>query len=366
MKDLQARKASPTAMTDNPYQVDFSAYPHAYGQPRASAVIRSCPEDFRVDEVLGFAPDGDGNHWLLLVEKTGSNSDWVAKQLANHANARFRDVGFNGMKDRHAVTTQWFSIPVVDEALDWNGFSNDEFRIIEIHRHRRKLRRGSHVANRFSLRLRDVTDVAEVLARVSQVREQGAPDYFGGQRFGRRGDNVIRALEDAGAGGRIGKQRHGGIYLSAMRSFLFNAVLAERVSAGSWNQIIEGEAVQLDGSRSFFIADDTNNKPDELAARLAEGDIHPSGPLWGRGELPSAGAAAELEKNIAAEYPELTGKLEAETLKQERRPLRILPGNLDVEQAGETEILCSFSLPAGAYATSVLRELVNATEPRRG
>lgn len=342
-------------MTENPYQVDFSAYPHAHGRPRASAVIRSSPEDFRVDEILGFEPDGDGNHWLLLVEKTGANSDWVAKQLANHAGIRFRDVGFNGMKDRHAVTTQWFSIPVVDEALDWSAFGHDEFRILEFHRHRRKLRRGSHVANRFVLRLRDVSDCDAVQARVSPVKEQGVPDYFGGQRFGRHGDNVTRALAGARDRGR------GGIYLSAMRSYLFNAVLAERVTDGSWNRILEGEAVQLAGSRSFFIAE----SPAELESRLAEGDIHPSGPLWGRGELPCVGAVAELEKSVAIRYPELVGKLEAETLKQERRALRLLANDLEIVEDGERQLLCRFTLPAGAYATSVLRELANVIEPAR-
>lgn len=342
-------------MTENPYQVDFSAYPHAHGRPRASAVIRSCPEDFRVDEILGFDPDGDGNHCLLLVEKTAANSDWVAKQLANFAGVKSRDVGFNGMKDRHAVTTQWFSIPVVDEALDWSRFSHDEFRILEFHRHRRKLRRGSHAANRFELRLRDVSDAADVIARMDAVKEQGVPDYFGSQRFGRYGDNVVRALAGARDKGR------GGIYLSAMRSYLFNAVLAERVTDGSWNQILEGEAVQLAGSRSFFVADN----PAELDVRLAEGDVHPSGPLWGRGELPSVAVAAELEKNVAARYPELLAMLEAETLKQERRALRMLANDLDISQVSDSELVCNFSLPAGGYATSVLRELVNVSEPVR-
>ncbi|MDX1454999.1 MAG: tRNA pseudouridine(13) synthase TruD [Gammaproteobacteria bacterium] len=328
--------------------VDFSSYPHAFGVPAASGVIRHRAEDFRVDEILGFEPDGDGDHWLLCIEKKDSNSDWVAKQLANHAGVRFRDVGFNGMKDRHAVTTQWYSLPAGQQETDWSSFSNPEFRITAVHRHRRKLRRGSHVANRFALVIRDVTDVDSVLARVDALREQGVPDYFGPQRFGRGGHNVVRALDGA----------KGGIYLSAVRSYLFNAVLAVRVEAGTWQSILPGEIVQLAGSRSVFSADGEAG----LDARLASGDINPTGPLWGRGELMSQGECAALEMAVAGRYPELVGFLEKEKLKQERRSLRQFPQDLTVEAVDADVLRCDFSLPAGSFATSVLRELLHFSE----
>lgn len=336
-------------MSDSDLVVRFADYPFAFGKPSLSGVLRSSPADFIVEERLGFAPDGDGPHVMLWIEKTGANTEWVARQLAKVVRCRPMDVGFSGMKDRHAVTRQWFSVPVPKEAVDWTALDIEGVRVLEAHAHRRKLRRGAHRANRFELTLRDVRGEDDLETRVPRVREQGVPNYFGPQRFGRDGDNAARAVDGA----------RGGVYLSAARSFLFNAILAERVQRGDWNRLLPGESVQLDGSGSFFIA---NEIDETLQRRLQEFDIHPSAPLWGKGEVPSLGDAAALENGIAGSLPELRALLESAGLRQERRALRLPVRELELKRVDAATIIMAFELPPGAFATSVLRELINVID----
>lgn len=336
-------------MNDSRFAVRFAHYPFAFGEPSLNGVLRSTPADFFVEEQLGFAPDGEGPHWMLWIEKTSANTEWLGRQLAKRAGCRPMDVGFSGMKDRNAVTRQWFSVPAPKAEIDWQALDIEGVQVLEAHAHRRKLRRGAHRANRFALTLRDVTGDDDLDARVEQVRTQGVPNYFGPQRFGRNGDNVVRAVDGA----------RGGVYLSAARSFLFNAVLAERVRRGDWNHLLAGEAAQLDGSGSFFMADAND---ESLSQRLAEFDIHPSGPLWGKGELPSRDDVAALENSIANTMPELRDLLEKTGMRQERRALRLPVRELDIAREDENIIVMRFELPPGAFATSVLREMINVTE----
>ncbi|HEX6928830.1 MAG TPA: tRNA pseudouridine(13) synthase TruD [Gammaproteobacteria bacterium] len=336
-------------MSDSRFTVRFADYPFASTKPLLSGVLRSTPADFLVEEDLGFEPDGEGPHVMLWIEKTGANTEWVARQLAKRVRCRPMDVGFSGMKDRHAVTRQWFSVPAAKDAIDWQAVDIEGVQVLEAHAHRRKLRRGAHRANRFVLTLRDVTGVDDLDARAGVLRAQGVPNYFGPQRFGRAGDNAARAVDGA----------RGGVYLSAARSFLFNAALAERVRRGDWNRLLPGEAVQLDGSGSFFIAE-TND--DDLQRRLDEFDIHPSGPLWGKGELPSRDDAAALETGIANTMPELRELLEKTGMRQERRALRLPARELDVRRPDADTVVVQFELPPGAFATSVLREMINVTD----
>jgi tRNA pseudouridine13 synthase len=344
-------------------------WPRASGKPTASARIRSCPEDFQVDEILGFEADGEGEHLLLRVQKRNQNTADVARLLARHAELKQRDVGYCGLKDRNAVTTQWFSVWLPGKPdPDWSSIENDDLRILESKRHRRKLQRGTLQGNRFVIVLRDVefdeSSNRETLGQqLALIQKQGVPNYFGEQRFGRGGKN----LTDAAAmfGGRRVKARHlRSLYLSSARSFLFNEVLAARIAAGNWQQALLGEALMLAGSRSYFVAEELN---EEIEQRLASGDVLPSGPLWGRGELPSRSEAHALEQEVLAgqtagseSYRE---GLEQAGLKQERRALRLPVDGFQWHWLPEGQSLqLSFRLPAGCYATSVLRELVNTRD----
>jgi tRNA pseudouridine13 synthase len=340
-------------MSDNPAAND--AWPWALGRPPATGVIRTQPGDFHVTELPLVEPSGEGNHLWLEIEKTGANSDWVAGQLARAAGVHPREVGFAGLKDRHAVTRQWFSVGLQEAARDdWRAWSIEGVTVLQALRHGRKLQRGTLRGNRFRLVVRELRgDPDDLAARLQAVARHGVPNYFGPQRFGRDGRNVERARHWLAHGGRVRKPTRG-IYLSALRSLLFNRVLAVRVADGSWERLLDGEIAQLNGSRALFEC----QLPDAtLERRCAEFDIHPTGPLPGRGGKQPARAAAAAEDRVLEADRALVEALERAGVEAARRSLRLAPAGLEWSQ-GEAGLELAFELPAGGYATTVLRELV--------
>jgi tRNA pseudouridine13 synthase len=336
---------------------DDSAVPTAHGVPPATGRVRVEPEDFRVVEVLGFDPDGAGAHALLTVEKRGANTGWVASQLARAGGVAVRDVGFCGHKDRQAVTVQAFSVPVpVDEPLDpIRTHAGEGYRVLDVARHGRKLRPGSHRANRFALRVREVQgDRGRIEACLERIAAHGVPNYFGPQRFGRDGANLRRAREWSMGGEAPRDRAQRGFALSAARSHLFNEVLAARVRRGDWNVPLPGEAVILDGKRSFFAAPVVEPGTVERAAAM---DVHPSGPLPGRGAVPVTGDALGIEGRALLGEAALVDLLVAQSLEHERRSLR-LPVRECRWSFAEDSLLLEFTLPRGTFATAVLHELL--------
>lgn len=330
---------------------------YASGRPLASACIRQTPEDFQVHEIPLLEPDGSGEHVWLLIRKRLENTAQVAQQLAKFSGAPPRDVSYAGMKDRQAVTEQWFSVqlPGLDDP-DWAALNSDTITVIKHARHSRKLRRGALAGNAFRLVLRELEGEPSVLdERLARVSKEGVPNYFGEQRFGRDGSNLYTAQQLFKNPKRRMTRTKRGLALSSARSFLFNQVLSQRVEAGNWNQLIAGDALQLQGSHSFFIADSIEP---ELVTRVEQQDVHPTGPLYGRGESGVQADCLQLETEILAAYPEWLEGLETLGLKQARRALRVPVEGLEWNWTGTDELELQFSLPAGAYATSVLRELV--------
>jgi tRNA pseudouridine13 synthase len=331
-------------------------FPHAHGGPLLRGVLRAEPADFIVEEQLGFEPAGAGEHVFVQIEKAQANTDWVAQKLGAFAGIAAVGVGYAGLKDRHAVTRQWISLHLPGRAdPDWAAFDAPGVRVLQAVRHDRKLKRGAHRGNRFRIRLRAVSgETGAVDARLAAVAAGGVPNYFGEQRFGRDGDNLVLARQLFG-GQRLPRHLRG-YALSAARSLLFNRLLAARVDAGSWDQALAGEVWMLDGSHAIFGPlpfDDT------LAARLAAHDIHPTGPMWGRGALRSADEVRALEAAVAAAEPELAEGLAAAGLDQERRALRLGVADLSWIWEDEATLVLTFALESGAYATTVLRELAD-------
>lgn len=319
--------------------------------------LRHKPEDFRVSEELGFSPDGDGEHLLLRIRKTGRNTTWVASYLARLAGVRARDIGFSGMKDRHAVTEQWYSLPARQgAAIDRQDLQGTGLELLDEGLHRRKLRRGVHVANRFRIVLRAMDGrIDDLETRMNEISSRGVPNYFGPQRFGRHHGNLRMAF--AMAAGRRLKRADRGYALSAARSHLFNEALSVRVSDGSWDKLLRGDVAGLSGSRSFFPVDDPD---EELLERLAVHDIHPTGPMWGRGQIPSSAIARDLETTVMERFPELTRCVEDAGIDQGRRQLRVIPTEFEwqlEENVAGPSLVVAFGLPAGAFATAVLREI---------
>ena len=332
----------------------------AFGGPVLSARIRAVPEDFRVEELPAFEPAGAGEHLLLTVEKRGLNTAFVARALAQWAGIHESGIGYAGLKDRHAVTRQRFSVHLPKKvAPDPAALQVDGLRVLDAAWHGRKLQRGALAGNRFGLVLRDVAGAhAAIEARLGQIAARGVPNAFGGQRFGHGGGNVGKALAlfaRDGRGRRMGREQRS-LLLSAARSALFNRVLAARVADGSWERGLDGEVWMLAGSRSVFGPEPWS---EALAARLAAFDIHPSGPLWGRGELRSQGACRDLELAALADDESLALRegLERNGLAQERRALRVRPGELAWDWPDASSLRLSFTLPPGSYATAVLQQL---------
>jgi tRNA pseudouridine13 synthase len=325
---------------------------------RRRGTIRAVPEDFRVEEMLDFPLSGAGEHLWLHLRKRGLNTEFLARQLARIAGVPVRAVGYAGLKDRHAVTTQWFSVQLPGRELsDWQGRLPEGVELVEAMRHARKLQRGALAGNRFTIRVRDCAGDRSALAqRLDEIARHGVPNYFGEQRFGRDAANVAHARAMFAGTEAVNDRHRRGLYLSAARSFLFNAVLARRVIDGSWWRLLDGEAVMLAGSRSFFVAEQID---DTLRERLARQDVLPSGPLWGRDEPPTRGAVRAVEEAVAAEHADLARGLAAEGLRQERRALRLLPQEFATRWLDDTTCELCFALPAGSYATTLLRELVD-------
>lgn len=329
----------------------------AYGPVTLSARIRSVPEDFRVEEVLGFAADGEGPHVMLTVEKRGANTHWVAGQLARHAGIPAREVGYAGLKDRHAVTVQHFTLNLDRRPEpDWNALSTDEFKVLESRRHRRKLKTGALEGNRFRLVLRELSGPAkDLLPRLEAIKTRGVPNYFGVQRFGRGAANLEKAEAALSGRLRIHDRRLFSLLLSTARSLIFNDVLSERVKAGNWDRLLPGEVLMLDGSHSVFKAQEGDA---ELPRRLEQGDVHTTGPLWGRGEPPTSGEVQALEAAVAGRHGAMAKGLIKVGVEMARRSLRLPVRDLSWKETDEGLVL-EFFLPAGAYATTVLRELVD-------
>jgi tRNA pseudouridine13 synthase len=336
--------------------------PYGWGGPAGDGVIRAVTDDFQVDEILGFEPDGAGQHTFLHLRKRDTNTLWLAKQLAAFAGVGQRDVGYAGLKDRHGVTSQWFSVDLAGRPEPcWERLASDQLQVLRIVRHERKLRVGALQGNRFRLRIRALNaDPQNLEQRLQQLRGSGMPNYFGEQRFGREYANLAQA--EALFERRLGRveRKLRGLLISAARSQLFNEVLAERIAQGSWDLPLSGEYFMLDGTRSGF----STEVPDAtLLERCRSMDIHPSGPLWGRGRAPVSGETQALEEALLAPYPIWRNGLEHVGLQQERRALRVRIGDLAWEISGHDSLLLEFSLPAGCYATVLLRELLRVSAP---
>lgn len=327
---------------------------YIYGGPAASGVIRTVPEDFYVEESLPFELSGEGEHLYLYVEKRELNSGDAARLLAVAAGLRRRKVSMAGLKDKYAVTRQWFSLHL--PGMPDPDFSNlpSNVRILQQQRHTRKLRRGAIRLNRFRLLVRDLQGDRDLLAeRLQLIAGHGFPNYFGEQRFGRGYANLRRAIAVLERGSTLSPVE--GMYLSAVRSMLFNLVLNARISAGNWCSPIAGDVMQLSHSNSLFRVDDTDA---EIESRLSAQLIHVTGPMAGLpARIMPENEALQHENSLLKQHQFWVEGLRRCGLKADRRPLRAPAGDLEFNLCGD-QLQLEFTLQRGSYATSLLREVL--------
>lgn len=333
--------------------------PYAWGGPVGTARLKDTPEDFRVEEVLPETATGEGEHLWLTLEKTGQNTAWVARQLSRWANLPVRAVSYAGLKDRHAVTTQTFSLHLPGREDPVQPLSIEGVRVLSQARHPRKLKTGQLVGNHFVIRLRQFDGDSKALEeRWQQLVTQGVPNYFGSQRFGSGGANLVRALQWFRGEARLQRGQQG-IHLSAVRSYLFNKLLAARIEQGSWNQLLPGDFAQFREGQGGFLCE--TPAEDDLS-RLESGRLSPTASLPGdiTGDV---SAVDEWEAAVLADDQEWLEGLKARRMQRSRRKTRVYPeqGTLAWQ---EGDPVFRFFLPAGSYATVALREAVALEEER--
>ena len=330
---------------------------YAYGGPLGDALLKTSADDFCVTEQLGFEPEGSGEHVFLQIQKRELNTQDVLDKLQRLAQVKPRQLGYSGLKDKLAVTRQWFSVhlPTGSEP-DWRALNDQQLQVLVATRHQRKLRVGVHKSNYFEIRLRAVDAAAEQLQqRCQQLARHGFPNYFGAQRFGFDNANLdaARRLFAQRTNARKKPSRRQRLYMSAARAYLFNVLASSRVEDGSWVEATAGDVFQLDGSGSLF----RDAVSADICARIESGDLHVTGPLWGDGELFSSLAVAAREQGVADSHADLANGLVAVGMRQQRRALRARVTQLRWESQGD-DFMLQFELGRGCYATSLLRELV--------
>ncbi len=345
--------------------VELSLYNWARftGDPAGKAQFRSHLEDFIVEENLRFEPSNEGAHHLLYIEKRNVNTDIVCHKLRRFADVKPLDIGYAGKKDRFAVARQWFSVqlPMLRE-INWQEFNDDEVKVLTATRHDKKLRIGAVKSNQFKIILRDFNGDRGLLEeKLKIINQHGFPNYFGEQRFGRNGDNLVRGLDILESNKRFKNRNLQGLLFSSVRSALFNHQVSQRVEQCLFNQLLEGDFVQLDGSESGFLVENLAKED----ARYHENDIHPCASLPGRGRTPVNGQCLILENQSLVEYQDVIEGLAKKGLNWETRSIRVFPKNVTLSWHNNKDLEISFSLPKGAFATSFLRELVDLQIVRR-
>lgn len=332
---------------------------YLHGKPLSSGTLKSIPEDFVVKEDLGFELDGEGEHVMVRVEKTGCNTLFVAEQLAKFAKISARAVSYAGLKDRHAVTEQWFCLQMPGkDTPDFSAWQLEGCRVLAVTRQKRKLRIGSLKGNQFEITLRDITNADDVEQRLQKVAKLGVPNYFGEQRFGRDGQNLVQARRWANQEITVRERNKRSFYLSAARSAMFNDIASARIANNTAQYAMLGDVLQLTGRGSWFVA--TAEELDSLQARLQSSELSVTAPLPGDGDLGTQEDALAFEIHcLEQDYQPFMALMKNERVSPARRAVLVKPQNLQWQWLDSSTVKLDFFLNSGSFATSVVREIIN-------
>lgn len=328
------------------------------GEPQQAGRLKAEFADFIVKEELGYPLSGEGEFVAVKIRKTNANSLFVGEKLAEFAGISAKNMSYAGLKDRHAITEQWFCLHLAGkETPDFSNFPLEGVEILAVTRHNRKIRVGSLQGNHFELLLREVTQTDDIINRLTQLQAVGFPNYFTEQRFGRDGHNLTQAQRWASGEIKVKDRKKRSFYLSAARSEIFNLIVSARIEAQQTACVLENDVVQLAGSNSWFIAQ--SDELNRLNQRLAERDILLTAALVGENSLEQT--ACELEQKIVAEQTQLLKLMRQERMQSARRAMFCQPQHFHWQFEPEG-LRLRFFLPAGSYATALVRELITLTE----
>jgi tRNA pseudouridine13 synthase len=326
------------------------------GVPGCGGAFKLVPEDFEVEELPAYQPSGEGEHLYLWVEKRGRDTREVVKALSAALGVDEGDVGVAGMKDRQAITRQLISVPARAEAR-LPDFSLEGVSVLWSRRHGNKLRTGHLRGNRFRLRLRGVKDVGAARESFTRLATRGVPNYFGEQRFGREGDNADfgRLLVLGQRLPRRPDKFQRKLYLSAFQSRLFNRALVDRLRAGTFDTALLGDVLRKEDSGGLFVCEALEVD----VPRVAAFEVSPAGPLFGPKMTAATHAVAEAEAKLLADEGVTLDDFRrgGDETQGGRRPYRVRLGSPSLEVEGE-DLVLTFELPKGSYATEVLHELL--------
>ncbi|MGC6389796.1 tRNA pseudouridine(13) synthase TruD [Ewingella sp. S1.OA.A_B6] len=337
--------------------MDMSRLTWLYGEPLSTGKLKANPEDFIVEEDLGFEPEGEGEHLLVRIRKNGCNTQFVAEQLARFACIHPRSVSYAGLKDRHAITEQWFCLHLPGkEDPELSQFVLEGCEVVRAARHRKKMRIGTLKGNTFTLVLRQLSNLADIEARLQNILLRGVPNYFGEQRFGRGGNNLVQARKWANNEIRVKERPKRSFYLSASRSAMFNIIASQRLADNTHRQVMLGDALQLSGRGSWFVAKE--DEFDTLQPRVDSNELLITAPLPGDGPLGTCDMAEAFEQGCLTECNELLSLIQRERVEPARRAVMLQPLHLSWKGLDEVTLELKFWLPAGSFATSVVRELM--------
>lgn len=348
----------------------------------ASGKIKARVEDFLVSEIRGFDLTGDGQHLCLLIEKKNLNTQDALNTLADFFHVPRKTMGYLGLKDKHAHTKQWFSVDLAESNFDENHLENfnnfvlsriagdkrlsdcedallPEIKILEGQRNRKKLHIGSLAGNYFEVLVRDINPIIDgelkdnLEKRLQVIKDKGFANYFGEQRFGKNFSN----LRELYSFERLNLSRNRTLrsrVLSTLRAFVFNQYLSERIKENLARTVMPGDVVQFSDGKTLFKAEDDIQG---IQQRVDQGELVITGPLLGCNQSMASQESFSFEERALESSLRFASLVARFDLKSARRPLFVVPKDFSWKFLNDSVLSLHFELPAGAYATSLVREV---------
>jgi tRNA pseudouridine13 synthase len=329
---------------------------------KTGGVLKSSPSDFIVEEIPLYFPSGEGQHIYLLIEREGKSTKEVVDDLRVLFQIKETDIGYAGLKDKHAITIQWFSLSLgatasEDETSKKITDNLEYAKVLKSSKHTNKLKNSHLIGNKFKIILRDCDEnCLEIALKIrEELLQKGIPNYYGKQRFGSKEDNHITGKKVLLKEKVIKKHWMRKLMLSAYQSHLFNLWLSDRISTNRFNKIIPGDLLQgINQQRPFPYSPDKDHDKEFLNKEISF-----TGPIFG------SKVSKPLEEALLIEESILTSEgVNLDTFKEmklpgSRRLAHIFLKSLEIEE-NENNLTFEFTLSKGSYATSLLREFTKA------